>query len=73
MLVDYINDVTITNYVKHPSTKELVKLAQLQDDEVGDGTISVVTHATELLKNDDELVKQKIQAKVCPRPQLWMN
>ena len=38
----------------------LVELAQLQDEEVGDGTTSVVLLAAELLKNADELVKQKI-------------
>ena len=31
-----------------------------QDEEVGDGTTSVVIVAAELLKNADELVKQKI-------------
>ena len=35
-------------------------MAQLQDEEVGDGTTSVVIIAAELLKNADELVKQKI-------------
>ena len=40
--------------------KVLVELAQLQDEEVGDGTTSVVIIAAELLKNADELVKQKI-------------
>merc|ERR1712241_744714 len=34
--------------------------AALQDEEVGDGTTSVVIIAAELLKNADELVKQKI-------------
>ena len=38
----------------------LVELAQLQDEEVGDGTTSVVIIAAELLKNADDLVKQKI-------------
>lgn len=37
-----------------------MELAQLQDQEVGDGTTSVVIVAAELLKNADELVKQKI-------------
>ena len=37
-----------------------MELAQLQDEEVGDGTTSVVIIAAELLKNADELVKQKI-------------
>lgn len=69
MLVDDIGDVTITNdgatilkllEVEHPSAKVLVELAQLQDEEVGDGTTSVVIIAAELLKNADELVKQRI-------------
>lgn len=51
MLVDDIGDVTITNdgatilkllEVEHPAAKVLVELAQLQDQEVGDGTTSVV-------------------------------
>merc|ERR1711974_449003 len=69
MLVDDVGDVTVTNdgatilkllEVKHPAAKVLVELAQLQDEEVGDGTTSVVIIAAELLKNADELVKQKI-------------
>lgn len=51
MLVDDVGDVTITNdgatilqmlEVEHPAAKVLVELAQLQDEEVGDGTTSVV-------------------------------
>ncbi|XP_013907380.1 PREDICTED: T-complex protein 1 subunit alpha [Thamnophis sirtalis] len=69
MLVDDIGDVTITNdgatilkllEVEHPAAKVLCELAELQDREVGDGTTSVVIVAAELLKNADELVKQKI-------------
>eukprot|EP00124_Ichthyophonus_hoferi_P005019 Ihof_evm2s642 gene=Ihof_evmTU2s642 len=69
MLVDDIGDVTITNdgatifqllEVEHPAAKVLVELAQLQDQEVGDGTTSVVILAAELLKNAGELIKQKI-------------
>lgn len=69
MLVDDVGDVTITNdgatilkllEVEHPAAKVLVELAQLQDEEVGDGTTSVVIIAAELLRNADELVKQKI-------------
>lgn len=69
MLVDDIGDVTITNdgatilkllEVEHPAAKVLVELADLQDQEVGDGTTSVVLIAAELLKNADELVKCKI-------------
>uniref|UniRef100_A0A2K5YBJ9 T-complex protein 1 subunit alpha n=1 Tax=Mandrillus leucophaeus TaxID=9568 RepID=A0A2K5YBJ9_MANLE len=69
MLVDDIGDVTIANdgapilkllEVEHPAAKVLCELADLQDKEVGDGTTSVVIIAAELLKNADELVKQKI-------------
>ncbi|XP_072907761.1 T-complex protein 1 subunit alpha [Hemitrygon akajei] len=69
MLVDDIGDVTITNdgatilkllEVEHPAAKVLCELAELQDNEVGDGTTSVVIIAAELLKGADELVKQKI-------------
>mmetsp|Transcript_1110 Transcript_1110/g.2365 ORF Transcript_1110/g.2365 Transcript_1110/m.2365 type:complete len:545 (-) Transcript_1110:421-2055(-) len=69
MLVDSIGDVTITNdgatilkmlEVDHPAAKVLVELADLQDQEVGDGTTSVVIIASELLKRGNELVKQKI-------------
>ena len=59
MLVDDIGDVVITNdgatilkqlEVEHPAAKVLVELADLQDQEVGDGTTSVVLIAAELLK-----------------------
>ncbi|VDM16909.1 unnamed protein product [Hydatigera taeniaeformis] len=69
MLVDDVGDVTITNDgatilklldVEQPAAKVLVQLAQLQDDEVGDGTTSVVILAAELLRNADELIAQKI-------------
>uniref|UniRef100_A0A2K5ZIJ3 T-complex protein 1 subunit alpha n=1 Tax=Mandrillus leucophaeus TaxID=9568 RepID=A0A2K5ZIJ3_MANLE len=68
VLVDDIGDVTITNdgatilkllEVEHPAAK-VCELADLQDKEVGDGTTSVVIIAAELLKNADELVRQKI-------------
>lgn len=38
----------------------LVELAELQDQEVGDGTTSVVIVAAELLRRANELVRQKI-------------
>eukprot|EP00005_Dracoamoeba_jomungandri_P008234 CAMPEP_0174272826 /NCGR_PEP_ID=MMETSP0439-20130205/52531_1 /TAXON_ID=0 /ORGANISM="Stereomyxa ramosa, Strain Chinc5" /LENGTH=498 /DNA_ID=CAMNT_0015363619 /DNA_START=139 /DNA_END=1635 /DNA_ORIENTATION=- len=69
MLVDDIGDVTITNdgatilkllEVEHPAAKVLVDLADLQDQEVGDGTTTVVILASELLKRANELVKHKI-------------
>jgi T-complex protein 1 subunit alpha len=69
MLVDDIGDVCITNdgatilkqlEVEHPAAKILVELANLQDQEVGDGTTSVVIVAAELLKRAHNLVKNKI-------------
>jgi len=69
MMVDEVGDVTITNDgatilklldVEHPAAKVLVELADLQDQEIGDGTTSVVIIAAELLKLADQLVKEKI-------------
>ena len=66
MLVDEVGDVTITNdgatilkllEVEHPAAKVLVELAALQDQEVGDGTTSVVILAAELLRQGNELVR----------------
>ena len=51
MLYSHPQDVTVTNdgatilkllEVEHPAAKVLVELADLQDQEVGDGTTSVV-------------------------------
>ncbi len=73
MLVDEIGDVTITNDgatilqlldIEHPAAKVLVELAQLQDQEVGDGTTSVVIVAAELLKRANELVRSQIHPTV---------
>jgi len=69
MLVDEIGDVTITNdgatilkqlEVEHPAARVLVELSELQDQEVGDGTTSVVIIAAELLKRANELVREGI-------------
>jgi len=69
MLVDDIGDVTITNdgatmlrqlEVEHPAARVLVELSQLQDQEVGDGTTSVVIVAAELLKRALEMIKNRI-------------
>jgi len=73
MMVDEIGDVTISNDgatilqlldIEHPAAKVLVELAQLQDQEVGDGTTSVVIIASELLKRGLELVKNNIHPTV---------
>lgn len=69
MLVDEVGDVTVTNdgatilrllEVEHPAAKVLTELAAQQDEEVGDGTTSVVILAAELLRRANELVRHKI-------------
>ena len=69
MLVDDIGDVTITNdgatilksiYVDNAAAKVLVDISKAQDDEVGDGTTSVVVFAGELLRQAEQLVNQKV-------------
>lgn len=69
MLVDQVGDVTVTNdgatilrllEVEHPAAKVLTQLASQQDEEVGDGTTSVVILAAELLRRANELVRAKI-------------
>lgn len=65
----FLQDVTVTNdgatilkllEVEHPAAKVLCELADLQDQEVGDGTTSVVILAAEFLRGANELVRQKI-------------
>ena len=67
MMVDDIGDVTISNdgatilknlEVEHPAAKVMVQLSSLQDQEVGDGTTSVVILAAELLQRGIKLVNE---------------
>jgi len=69
MLVDSLGDVTITNDgatilkeidVQHPAAKMLVEIAKTTDNEVGDGTTSVVVLAGALLENAESLVIQDV-------------
>ena len=69
MLVDEVGDVTVTHdgatilrllEVEHPAAKVLTEIAAMQDEEVGDGTTSVVVIAAELLKRANDLVKRGI-------------
>ncbi|MHA1739266.1 MAG: thermosome subunit alpha [Candidatus Heimdallarchaeota archaeon] len=73
MLVDSFGDVVITNdgatilkemEIQHPAAKFVVELAKVQDDEVGDGTTTVVIIAGELLKQAEELLNQDVHASV---------
>jgi len=69
MLVDSFGDVTITNDgatmlkemdVQHPAAKMMVEVSKTQDDEVGDGTTSVVILTGELLGKATELMDKKV-------------
>jgi len=69
MLVDSLGDVTITNDgaailkevdVQHPAAKMMVEVAETQDNEVGDGTTTVVVFSGELLKKAEDLLDKKI-------------
>lgn len=82
MLVDDIGDVTVTNdgatilkllEVEHPAARVLVELAQLQDEEVGDGTTSVVIIAAELLKVSNFLFGVKMWLQFISVYRMLMN
>jgi len=69
MLVDSLGDVTITNDgatilkeidVQHPAAKMLVEISKTTDNEVGDGTTSVVVLAGSLLENAESLLDQDV-------------
>ena len=69
MLVDSLGDVTITNDgatilkeidVQHPAAKMLVEISKTTDNEVGDGTTSVVILAGSLLENAESLLDQDV-------------
>lgn len=73
MLTDSFGDVTITNDgatilkemdVAHPVAKFIVELAKSQDDEVGDGTTTVVVLAGELLKMAETLIDDNLHPSV---------
>jgi thermosome len=73
MIVDSLGDVIITNdgvtilaemTIEHPSAKMIVEVAKTQEDEVGDGTTTVVILAGELLKNSLKLLEMGIHPTV---------
>ena len=73
MLVDSFGDVVITNDgatilkemdVQHPGAKFIIDLAKTQDQEVGDGTTTVVVLAGELLKRAQDLLEMDIHPSI---------
>lgn len=73
MLVDPLGDVTITNdgatilkeiEVQHPAAKMMVEVTKSVDNEVGDGTTSVVVLAGASLEKAEELINKNVHATV---------
>jgi len=73
MLVDNLGDVTITNDgatilkeidIQHPAAKMLVEISKATDNEVGDGTTSVVILAGALIEKAEELISKDVHPTV---------
>jgi len=76
MLVDTAGNITVTNdgvtileemNIEHPAAKMIVEVAKTQEQEVGDGTTTVVMLAGKLLENAEKLLDQKIHPTVISR------
>lgn len=72
-LIHYENSTTISNDgatlinlldIVHPAAKTLVDIAKSQDNEVGDGTTSVVLLAGELLKESKQFIDEGMHPQV---------
>ncbi len=73
MLVDSSGNIIITNdgvtileemEIDHPAAKMMVEIAKTQENEVGDGTTTVVLLAGKLLENAEALLDRKIHPTV---------
>src|SRR6188768_1479603 len=73
MLVDSLGDVTITNDgatilkeidVQHPAAKIMVEISKATDNEVGDGTTSVVVLAGSLIEKAEDLITNDVHPTV---------
>jgi thermosome len=73
MLVDSLGDVTITNDgatilkeidIQHPAAKMMVETSKATDNEVGDGTTSVVVLAGSLIEKAEELITKNVHPTV---------
>jgi thermosome len=69
MIVDSFGDITITNDgatilkemdVQHPAAKMMVEVSKTQDNEMGDGTATVVVVAGELLNKAKSLIEKDV-------------
>lgn len=76
MLLDPMGGIVITNDgncilrevdVSHPTAKSMIELSRAQDEEVGDGTTSVIILAGEMLINAEPFVRTNIHPTVIVR------
>ena len=73
MLLDPMGGIVMTNDgncilrevdVSHPTAKSMIELSRAQDEEVGDGTTSVIILAGEILSMAEAFLKKKIHPTV---------
>ena len=73
MLMDPMGGIVMTNDghailreidVKHPAGKSIIELARMQDEEVGDGTTSVVVLTGEMMQNAKPFIERGFQPTV---------
>lgn len=76
MLLDPMGGIVMTNDgnailreidVQHPCAKSMIELARAQDEEVGDGTTSVIILAGEIMSFSERLLDMKIHPSVIVR------
>lgn len=76
MLMDPMGGVVMTNdgnailreiTVQHPAAKSMIEIARTQDEEVGDGTTSVIVLAGEMLAQAEPFLSQQIHPTVIIR------
>merc|ERR1719237_2055304 len=69
MLMDPMGGIVMTNdgnailrevTVQHPAAKTLIEIARTQDEEVGDGTTSVIVMAAEMLGVAEPLLEKNL-------------
>lgn len=76
MLMDPMGGIVMTNdgnailreiTVQHPAAKSLIEIARTQDEEVGDGTTSVIVLTGEILAVSEPFLQQQIHPTVIIR------
>lgn len=76
MLMDPMGGIVMTNdgnailreiTVQHPAAKSMIEIARTQDEEVGDGTTSVIVLAGEMLVAAEQFLAQQMHPTVIIR------